>query len=264
MICLPADDSYDTVAAPSRLPAWLRQSRPYFVARMFLNYYGLGRCGRLGRLTSERQAYYAECNLRVLEHCGATIHIRGMNNIRAAEGPFVIVGNHMSTLETALLNAMLSHRIDLTYVIKNSLFKTPCIGPAMAAINAIGVDRTSPRDDFKVIIEAGKQRLAAGCSVLIFPEATRQREFQPQRFNSIGTKLARAAGVKILPFAVKTDFLAPGGRLFPELGPLRPQNQLWFEFGQPLSVDDNEKEVHRQIVDFIQDRLTTWKQLDRP
>lgn len=261
MICLPTDDSYDTVATPSRLPAWLRQSRPYFLARMLLNYYGLGRCARQGRFNSERQAHYSELNLRVLEHCGATIHIRGLNQINAAEGPFVLVGNHMSAIETAVLNAILSPRIDFTYVIKSSLFKTPCIGPAMTAIKAIGVDRVSPRDDFKVIIESGKQRLANGCSVLIFPEATRQREFQPQRFNSIGTKLARSAGVKIIPLALKTNFFTPG-RIFSELGPSRPQNQLWFEFGQPLSVDDNEKEIHRQIVDFIQDRITVWKSLD--
>lgn len=158
MICPLADDSYDTMpGTPSAFPVWLRHTRFYFFSQMFLSYYGLGRCGRKGRLTSERQAYYAEKNLRILESCGASIHIRGMNYINAAEGPFVLVANHMSFIETGLLNAMVSHRLDFTYVIKNSLFKTPLIGPAMTAINAIGVDRISPRDDFKVVIEEGKK-----------------------------------------------------------------------------------------------------------
>ncbi|NLF92468.1 MAG: 1-acyl-sn-glycerol-3-phosphate acyltransferase [Oligosphaeraceae bacterium] len=257
-------DSYDTAAgAASRPLSCLRQNRIYFLFRMLSNYYQLGRCARQGKLDSAQQAYYSEQNLRVLEACGASIHIRGLDHIKASEGPFVLVGNHVSAIETALLNAMLSPRLNFTYVIKSSLFKTPFIGPAMRSVKAIGVERENARDDFKVIIDEGKKRLAEGCSVLIFPEATRQREFLPQRFNSIGSKLARIAGVGLIPFALKTDFLAPG-RLFREFGPLCPQNQIWFEFGPPFSREalcENDKEVHRATLEFIQSRVSAWKQL---
>lgn len=263
MTYIITEDTYDTASgAASRLPSWISQSRLYFFIRMLGNYYQIGRCARQGKLDSAQQAYHSEKNLQVLEACGASIHIRGLNNVNAADGPFVLVGNHMSIIETELLNAMLSPRLDFTYVIKSSLFKTPFIGPAMTAINAIGVERENARDDFKVIIDEGKKRLAEGRSVLIFPEATRQREFLPQRFNSIGSKLARIAGVGLIPFALKTDFLAPG-RLLPEFGPLCPQNQLWFEFGRPFSrqeINENDKEVHRAVVEFIQQKLSEWKQ----
>ncbi|NLZ63792.1 MAG: 1-acyl-sn-glycerol-3-phosphate acyltransferase [Lentisphaerae bacterium] len=257
-------DSYDTAAREtSRLSAWLRQTRIYFFLRLLSNYYQINRCARQGKLDRARQVYYSEQNLRILEACGASIHIRGLDHIKASEGPFVLVGNHVSALESMLLNAILSPRIEFTYVVKNSLFKTPLIGPPMRSLKAIGVERKNARDDFKVIIDEGRKRLAEGCSVLIFPEATRHREFLPQRFNSIGCKLARSAGVGLIPFALKTDFLAPGW-LFREFGPLCPQNQVWFEFGAPFSreaLSENDKEVHRATLEFIQSKISAWKQL---
>lgn len=251
-------DSYDTVPIKRAFPAnWFYGSRFYFFPRLYLNFCQLGKCARSGLLTRKQQVFYSEKNFRIIEQSGAQIHLRGLNHLSSEKGPFVLVGNHMSSIETAILNAIISPRIDFTYVLKSSLFKVPFFGRAMTAINAIGVNRINPREDFNVIIEEGKKRLQNGCSVLIFPEATRQKTFQAERFNSIGTKLAKNAGVKIIPFALKTDFLTPGF-LSSEFGPLHPDNHIFFEFGEPMAISGNGKEEHLKIIDFITSKTSEW------
>lgn len=259
MSYLLAKDSYDTIPQKRAWPVnCFLNSRFYFFPRLCLNLYKLGKCAKHGLFNRERQTYYSEKNLRILENSGAQIHLRGLNNLSSETGSFVLVGNHMSLIETVILNAMISPRIEFTYVIKSSLFKMPFLGWAMTAINAIGVKRINARDDFKTIIEEGEKRLKAGCSVLIFPESTRQNEFQAAHFNSIGIKLAKNAGVKIIPFALKTDFITPG-LMCKEFGPLHPENHIHFEFAAPIAVSGSGKEEHRIIIDFIKAKTSEWE-----
>ena len=43
-------------------------------------------------------------------------------------------------------------------------------------------------------MEQGAERLAAGYSLIIFPQHTRAVNFEPTQFNSIGIKLAARTG----------------------------------------------------------------------
>ncbi|MGI5923830.1 MAG: lysophospholipid acyltransferase family protein [Lentisphaeria bacterium] len=256
-------DSYDTKPQPRcALARWTGNSRAALFLCLVHNYYQLSKCARRGELDRSRRVYFSERNLRILESFGAQIHIRGLDHLRCEDGPYVLVGNHMSSVETALLNAMISPRLDFTYVVKRSLFKVPFLGAAMRAMDAIGVDRKNPREDFKIILDEGKKRLAAGQSVLIFPEATRQQQFKAENFNSIGTKLAKNAGVKVLPFALKTDFMTPGW-LFSEFGPLHPENAIHFAFAAPMTVTGNGRDEHAAIVAFIADKTSEWQAMQQ-
>jgi 1-acyl-sn-glycerol-3-phosphate acyltransferase len=257
-------DGYDSpVRERCALSRWTGNSRFGLYACLLHNFYQLGRCARRGELSLAKQVYYSERNLRIFESFGARVHISGLRHLQADEGPYVLVGNHMSSMETVLLNAMISPRLDFTFVIKRGLFKLPCVGAAMRAVNAIGVARKNPREDFKVILEEGKKRLAAGQSVLIFPEATRQRQFKAENFNSIGSKLAKNAGVKILPFALKTDFISPGW-LCGELGALQPENSVHFAFDAPKTISGNGREEHAAIIAFISDKMRQWNKCTEP
>ena len=241
MDCLLSEDTYDTPPGKQDFVSkCLLNSYFYFFSRICMNYYSLGRCARKGLFSRERQVYYCDKNIQIIEGFGAQFHVRGLNNIKEEDGPYVIIGNHVSSIETAILNSMISPRLDFTYVIKKSLFTVPFLGPAMHAVDAIGVDRKNARDDFKIIMEEGVKRLARGRSVLIFPESTRQIEFLPERFNSIGIKLALKANVKILPFALKTHFMKPG-MFSSEFGPILPDSHLHFELENRFPLQETEK-----------------------
>ena len=171
--------------------------------------------------------------------------------------PAVIIANHMSLLETAVLHAVMRPRIDFTFVIKRSLLNVKYFGDIMRSLEAIPVDRVNPRDDFKAVLTEGKERLSRGKCVVLFPQATRSETFIPANFNTIGIKLAKSAGVPVLPLALKTDFLG-NGKLIRDMGPVRRKHEVYFEFAEPEMVTNSGKELHEKIIAFIQDRLNTW------
>ncbi len=76
-------------------------------------------------------------------------------------------------------------------------------------------------------------------------------------FNTIGAKLARRAGVPLVPIALKTDAWSVG-KLIKDFGPIRPERTVHFSIGPPLEVTGNGREQHEETVRFIQNKLASW------
>ncbi len=253
-------NSYDTPdQVRSSLFDWLLlRTRASFYIRNFYVFYRSGKACRQGVFTQNMQTANSLDNFRIIESCGGKFHLRGLDNSAKSDSPVVIIGNHMSLLETAVLHAFLRPRRDFCFVIKQQLFDVPYFGDIMRHLNCIGVGRTNPRDDFRAVIEEGAERLKAGKSVVVFPQASRSAVFHAEHFNTIGVKLAKAAGVPIVPLALRTDFLE-NGTLIKDLGPIRRKKPIHFEFGEPIApVTGNGKAEQAEIVEFITSRLRDW------
>ncbi|MEI3001428.1 MAG: lysophospholipid acyltransferase family protein [Victivallis sp.] len=237
-------------------------SRWYFYLNNFGIFARTGRCGRRGRLDKERQIYYSNKNFRLVEKCGGRIHLRGLENLRDVSGePVVLIGNHMSLLETALFHAVAREYLDFTFVIKQSLLTVPFFRDIMRSLGAIPVGRENPRDDLRAVLGDGKKVLESGRSIIIFPQSTRSETFDAAKFNSIGIKLAKTAGVRVLPFALKTDFLG-NGKYLRDMGPVRPKRGVYFEFAPARAVEGNGQALQQEIIGFIQSRLASWQAMD--
>jgi 1-acyl-sn-glycerol-3-phosphate acyltransferase len=196
--------------------------------------------------------------MRALERCGARFHIEGLEHIAALEEPVVFISNHMSTVETMVFPCLISPFRPVTFVVKESLERMPIFGPVMRSCNPVAVKRENPREDMQKVLTDGAQRLQDGISIILFPQSTRQVEFRPDQFNSLGVKLAKRAGVNVLPVAIKTDFWAPG-RLVKDFGPLLRDRTIHMRFGAPMAVTANGREEHQAIVAFIAENLATWQ-----
>lgn len=232
-------------------------SRWYFYLRNFYIFCQSGHCGKKGQLTGERQVFYSNKNIRLIEKCGGKIHLRGLDNLSAVDGAVMMIGNHMSLLETAIFHAIVRPRRDFTFVIKQGLLKVPFFGNIMRALDAIAIGRANPRDDLKIVLSRGKEILQSGRTIILFPQSTRSDTFDPKKFNTIGIKLAKNAGVPVIPFALKTDFLS-NGKWFKDLGPIQRDHDVWFEFGEPMQIVGDGKEEHQKIISFIEDRMRQW------
>lgn len=194
--------------------------------------------------------------LRALESVGVTMEINGLDNIRSVDGPVVFIGNHLSMLETVVLPAILLPYKPITYVVKQSLLDYPVFKHVMRASNPVAVSRTNPRHDLKVVLEQGQQRLASGTSMIIFPQTTRTT-FDPKQFSSIGIKLARKAGVPVIPLALLTDAWENGNKI-KDLGRIVPPRKAYFSFGEKLEISGKGTTEHQGIIDFIEDHLNRW------
>jgi len=196
--------------------------------------------------------------LRFIEKAGGDFRISGMENISKDPGPVLFIGNHMSTLETMVLPGIIAPHRELTFVVKESLVRHPLFGHVMRSRDPIVVGRTDPRKDFEVVMIKGMELLSKGVSIVIFPQSTRSVEFKPEEFNSLGVKLAKKAGVKVVPFALKTDFWGQG-KLIKELGPLDSKKPIHIKFGEPFTVKGTGKDENQKIIDFIQSSLAEWE-----
>jgi 1-acyl-sn-glycerol-3-phosphate acyltransferase len=200
---------------------------------------------------------------QVLERVGMRLEITGMKNLSAVHGPIVVIGNHMSTLETLVLPGIVQPVRDTTFVVKKSLMEMPVFGPVMRSRDPVVVERKNPREDLRTVLQEGLKRIQAGISVIIFPQSTRSAVFNPEDFNSLGIKLALKAGVPVVPVALKTDAWG-NGRYLKEFGPLDINKKVHFAFGEPMTIKGRGAEEHQQIVHFIQTNLDEWKRGDVP
>lgn len=210
-----------------------------------------------GEYDNKSWANASYSTLKSIEMCGGVVNLSGLNNIKKLTEPVVYISNHMSTLETFVFPHILLEAGDVSFVVKESLTTDHIFGPVMRATNPIVVKRKHPREDFQAVMDQGKELLQKGTSVVIFPQSTREVEFKVAEFNTMGIKLAKTAGVKVLPIAIKTDFWA-NGKLIKDLGTIKRDLPVYMKFGEPMEIEGNGKKEHQQIIEFITDNLLSW------
>ncbi|MBF0505717.1 MAG: 1-acyl-sn-glycerol-3-phosphate acyltransferase [Nitrospirae bacterium] len=195
--------------------------------------------------------------MKALEHVGVTIEVTGVDHFIDLHVPCVFIGNHMSTLETFVLPGIIEPLKDVTFVVKKSLIDYPVFRYVMRSRDPVVVGRVNPREDLKAVLDGGTERLKTGRSVIIFPQTTRTPVFDPAAFNTIGIKLAKKAGVPVIPIALKTDAWGNGKHL-KDFGRIDPSKKVHFAFGEPLSVKGNGAGEHQRIIEFISGKLKEW------
>lgn len=215
------------------------------------------RVARKGRFGDE-EWYAASRKVReTFEKSGVRVLIEGTRHLAECEGPAVIIGNHMGTAETFLLSGIILPFRRVTFVVKRSLVEYPVFKHIMRSRDPVVVGRVNPRDDLKAVLGDGRERLEQGISVIIFPQRTRTVMFDRESFNTIGVKLARRAGVPVIPLALKTNAWG-NGKWLKDYGRFRPEEDVRFAFGEPLQVDGNERAVHDAVATFIENHLRGW------
>ena len=212
---------------------------------------------RIGKYDHKRWRRSAFEIIKIIESAGGRLNVTGLTHIAGYKGPLVYVSNHMSMADTFIIPSILLAFNRLTFVVKEELLNYPVFGSIMKAIKLIGVSRQNPREDLRKVLSEGEAYIKSGYSVGIFPQATRSSVFNPASFNSLGVKLARKAGVPVVPVALKTDFQG-NGRFIKDMGPVDPNKTIFVEFGRPLQLEDNDFETHRIIVRFIVNNLKKW------
>jgi 1-acyl-sn-glycerol-3-phosphate acyltransferase len=210
-----------------------------------------------GKYDAEAWALSSFDVFKLIESCGGKFHITGMDHIRRCSEPAVFVGNHMSTLETMVLPCIIAPEKKVTFAVKESLVKNPFFGAVMRSRDPIVLGRENSRDDLSVVLNKGQELLSNGTSVVIFPQSTRMVEFVPAKFNSLGVKLAANAKVRVIPFALKTDFWEIG-KLVRDLGRISRHKPIHIAFGEPLTICGNGKKENAEIIDFIVSHLKEW------
>jgi 1-acyl-sn-glycerol-3-phosphate acyltransferase len=160
-------------------------------------------------------------------------------------------------METFLLPGFVQPIRAVTFIVKESLLNYPVFKHVMRSRNPIALTRTNPRQDLKTVMQEGVARLQNSISVIVFPQTTRAHNFDPTQMSSIGVKLAKKAGVPVIPLALKTDCWENGER-FKDFGRINTAKKAYFSFGEPIIVESKGDVEQEKINNFISDKLDEW------
>jgi len=157
----------------------------WIVARLIAPWIGAARRQRLvGRLSSG-----------VLAVMGVRLETRGA---APANGPVLVVANHVSWLDVQVLNAVRS----LRFVAKSETRRWPICGGIAAGFDTIFLERANVRDAARVKARVASA-LEAGQSVAVFPEGTTTDGRSLGRFYAALFEAAIEAGVPVQPIALR-------------------------------------------------------------
>lgn len=128
--------------------------------------------------------------------CGIRHRVTGLENI--PENPCVVLCKHQSAWETLALQVIFPPQ---AWVLKRELLWLPFFGWGLAMTSPIAINRSDGKSAVKQLLRQGKERLAQGFFVVIFPEGTRIPFGERGKYKIGGALLAASAGVPVLPVA---------------------------------------------------------------
>ncbi len=177
---------------------------------------------------------------------GIHTHVSGMDNLPlGAKSPAVLLVKHQSTFETFLMPAIMPH--PLAYVFKKELLYVPFFGWSIGRLDMIHIDRSLRTQAFKRVVAQGKERLAQGVWIIMFPEGTRIERGQKGVYETSGTRLAVQTGAPVIPLAVTS------GKCWPRRAFLKTPGVVEVSVGKPIpSIGRHHKELMQEVEDWIE------------
>ncbi|TBV81431.1 MAG: 1-acyl-sn-glycerol-3-phosphate acyltransferase [Desulfobulbaceae bacterium] len=177
---------------------------------------------------------------------GVKVAISGLESLDRSK-PYIFAANHQSQFDIFVLLGYLD--FDFRWLAKKELFAIPLLGWAMRRADYIPVDRRHGRQAWASLNEAA-QKIAAGTSVVIFPEGTRSPDGRLQPIKTGAMVLAIKAGVELVPLTIiGTHEILPKGKLLARPG------QVTIRAAQPIAAADFSLQQKQQLADLLADKL---------
>jgi 1-acyl-sn-glycerol-3-phosphate acyltransferase len=172
--------------------------------------------------------------------CGIRWRIEGAEHLPGR--PSVILSKHQSAWETLAFQRILPPQV---HVLKRELLWIPFFGWGLALMSPIAIDRSRGAAAMRSIARRGKERLAQGFWVIVFPEGTRVAPGSRRKYQPGGAWLAAHAGAPVVPVAHNA------GRVWPRNSFLKYPGEVTVRIGPPIESAGRE-------ADAITAQAETW------
>jgi 1-acyl-sn-glycerol-3-phosphate acyltransferase len=148
--------------------------------------------------------------------CGLEFTVEGRERIPA--GNHIVMSNHTSAWETIAQFLIFPPQV---WVLKRELLWIPLIGWGLKLLRPISINRGAGHRAVNQVIDQGKERLAAGLWIIIFPEGTRVVAGEKRKYGVSGALLATETGKFVVPLSHNAaDFWVRRG-IFKKAGTIR-------------------------------------------
>jgi 1-acyl-sn-glycerol-3-phosphate acyltransferase len=222
--------------------------RPFYLISVIINTFLLGsliiilspldRSGNfvhyIGKFWSRLNIYLGFCRVKV----------RGKEHLDP-ERAYIVMPNHQSFFDVLALIAYLP--LQLRWVVKAEIRKTPLFGYALQRMGHIYVDRVRG-DSIRRSIEKAAHKVKGNTSVVFFPEGARSEDGRLLKFRKGGFILAQKSGCPILPITLNgSRFVLPKNTLDLMPGKIEIRIHRPIESPKVLGLDDTLLAVEKAI-----------------
>lgn len=199
-----------------------------------------------GRLYGFARAW-ARTNLWLLKRfCGLDWTVVHAERI-PREGAHVTMWKHTSAFETIAQMLVFPPQ---AWVLKREILWIPLVGWASWLLKCIAIDRGAGHRAVNQVLDLGRERLAAGIWVLIFPEGTRMAPGETRKYGMSGALLASQAGCKLVPVA------HDAGHYWPRRGLLKKPGTIRVVIGPPIEAAGREpRALNAEVQGWIETSL---------
>ena len=176
--------------------------------------------------------------------------IDGVENIDPNKA-YVMVMNHNSGVD---IFAAYKIPLNFRWVSKREVFRVPFMGPLLTIHGDIPIERGNPSEAMAKVLSLGKLWLGRGASVAIFPEGTRSKTGEINRFKMGAFNLAKEANVEILPIVMTGT-----NKMFRKGWLVNWTNHIAIRVMKPISVEEiaatDVKEMAQKVREQMVDEL---------
>ena len=174
--------------------------------------------------------------------CGIRYRVLGMERVPPA--PFIVLSKHQSAWETLAFQVIFPRQV---WVVKRELLWVPFFGWGLAMLRPIAIDRGSTTRALGQLLEQGRERLAQGLCIVIFPEGTRVAPGARGQYRPGGAWLAAKTATPVVPVAHNA------GELWPRNAWIKRPGVVTVSIGTPILPDRlTPEELNRRVEEWIE------------
>ncbi|MCD6041165.1 MAG: plsC [Burkholderiales bacterium] len=168
---------------------------------------------------------------------GIEWQVEGRENLPTR--PSVILSKHQSAWETMAFQMIFPPQV---HVLKRELLWIPFFGWGLALMSPIAINRSRGTSALRAIARRGRERLAQGFWVVVFPEGTRVAPGEERKYHLGGAWLAVEAGAPVVPVAHNA------GLLWPRNAFLKRPGKIIVRIGPPIEPADRDPKTVNEIA----------------
>lgn len=178
--------------------------------------------------------------------CGIRYRIKGWENL--PDAPVILLSKHQSAWETIFLLCKMPR--PLVFVLKRELIYIPFFGWALGLLRMIPIDRSKGKDAFAQVVAQGRERLAGGQWVIMFPEGTRIAVGQRGKYKGGGARLAVETNTVVVPIALNS------GECWGKNSFMKKPGLVTVSIGKPIAPDGlNPIELMQLVENWIESEM---------
>jgi 1-acyl-sn-glycerol-3-phosphate acyltransferase len=154
--------------------------------------------------------------------------------------PAVILSKHQSAWETMAFQIIFPPQV---HVLKRELLWIPFFGWGLALMSPIAINRGRGVAALRSIARRGRERLAQGFWVVVFPEGTRVAPGERREYQIGGAWLAAESGAPIVPVAHNA------GLFWPRNAFLKRPGTITVRIGPSIEVANRDPKTINQLAE---------------